>query len=111
MPHAVLLTCMCAATKALQSRVHCVMHYVWHWLAGSLRALACWADSDTPPLLAALPTASPLQSVRCLDKKIHYILSSRLRADQMPGPPREGQLMCTATSGLIRCLVPHGRAS
>ena len=23
-----------------------------------------------------------------------YILSSQLRADHMPGPPREGQLMC-----------------
>ena len=24
----------------------------------------------------------------------HYIFSSQPRADQMPGPPREGQLMC-----------------
>ena len=28
-------------------------------------------------------------------KKNHYIFSSQLRADQMPGPPREAQLMCT----------------
>ena len=28
-------------------------------------------------------------------KKNHYIFSSQLRADQMPGPPRVGQLMCT----------------
>ena len=28
-------------------------------------------------------------------KKNHYIFSSQPRADQMPGPPREGQLMCT----------------
>ena len=28
-------------------------------------------------------------------KKNHYTLSSRLRADQMPGPSQEGQLMCT----------------
>ena len=28
-------------------------------------------------------------------KKNHYIFSSLLRADQMPGPPREGQLMWT----------------
>ena len=29
------------------------------------------------------------------EKKNHNIFSSQLRADQMPGPPREGQLMCT----------------
>ena len=28
-------------------------------------------------------------------EKNHCIFSSQLRADQMPGPPREGQLMCT----------------
>ena len=28
-------------------------------------------------------------------KKNHCIFSSQPRADQMPGPPREGQLMCT----------------
>ena len=28
-------------------------------------------------------------------KENHYIFSSQLRADQMPGPPREGQLMWT----------------
>ena len=27
------------------------------------------------------------------NKKNHYIFSSQLRADQMPGPPREGQLL------------------
>ena len=25
----------------------------------------------------------------------YYIFSSQVRADQMPGPPWEGQLMCT----------------
>ena len=58
-------------------------------------------------------------------KENQYIFSSQLRADQMPGPSREGQLMCTlfrrirrriitsfsANLGLIRCLAPHGRAS
>ena len=29
------------------------------------------------------------------NNKKHYIFPSQLRADQMPGPPREGQLMCT----------------
>ena len=28
-------------------------------------------------------------------EKNHYIFSSQSRADQMPGPPREGQLTCT----------------
>ena len=28
-------------------------------------------------------------------KKNHYIFFTQLRADQMPGPSREGQLMCT----------------
>ena len=28
-------------------------------------------------------------------KKNHYLFSSQLRADQMRGPPREGQLMWT----------------
>ena len=28
-------------------------------------------------------------------EKNHYIFSSQLRPDQMPGLPREGQLMCT----------------
>ena len=28
-------------------------------------------------------------------KKNQYIFSSQLRADQMPGPTREGQLICT----------------
>ena len=31
----------------------------------------------------------------CRKKKNCYIFSSQLRADQMPVPPREGQLMCT----------------
>ena len=31
-------------------------------------------------------------------KKNHCIFSSQLRADQMPGSPREGQLMCTLVS-------------
>ena len=30
-----------------------------------------------------------------MEKKNHYICSSQLRADQMPGPPQEGQLMWT----------------
>ena len=30
-----------------------------------------------------------------LKKKKLYIFSGQLRADQKPGPPREGQLMCT----------------
>ena len=28
-------------------------------------------------------------------KEDHYIFSRQFRADQMPGPPQEGQLMCT----------------
>ena len=30
-----------------------------------------------------------------INNKNHYIFSSQLRADHMPGPPRKGQLMCT----------------
>ena len=30
-----------------------------------------------------------------MKKKNHYIFSSQLRADQMPGPPRGDQLMWT----------------
>ena len=29
------------------------------------------------------------------EEENHHIFSSQLRAGQMPGPPREGQLMCT----------------
>ena len=29
------------------------------------------------------------------EKKNHYLFSSQLRADQMPGPPWEGQLIST----------------
>ena len=36
-------------------------------------------------------------------KKNHYILSGQLRADQMPGPPREGQLVWT----LMNILSKH----
>ena len=35
-----------------------------------------------------------------LKKKNHYIFSSHLRADQMPGPPWEGQLICTLFLGM-----------
>ena len=31
----------------------------------------------------------------CRKKKNRHIFSSQLRADQMPAPPQEGQLMCT----------------
>ena len=44
---------------------------------------------------AALTTASTVRGLAAEKKKNHYIFSSHLRADQMPGPPREGQLMCT----------------
>ena len=86
-----LLTCMRTSIKGAAES--CALHdalsdIIWHWLAGSLRALACWADSDTPLPLAALPTASPLQSVRCLDIMTAF----------------------PANSGLIRCLALHGRA-
>ena len=30
-----------------------------------------------------------------MKKKNYHIFASHLRADQMPGPPREDQLMCT----------------
>ena len=42
----------------------------------------------SPKCLSKIPFAFFL-------KKNHYIFSSQLRADQMPGPPRDGQLMCT----------------
>ena len=32
----------------------------------------------------------------------HYNSSSQLRADQMPGPPRDGQLMCTLFQSMRR---------
>ena len=35
--------------------------------------------------------------MQCLGrkKKTHHIFSRQLKADQMPGPPREGQLILT----------------
>ena len=47
-------------------------------------------------------------------RKNHYDLSSQLRADQMPGPPQEGQLMCTLflstrkPSNTNDVILPHG---
>ena len=47
-------------------------------------------------LLHYLHRAALQMTPHMLKKKgNHYIFSSQLRADQMPGPPREGQLMCT----------------
>jgi hypothetical protein len=40
---------------------------------------------------AAVQRRHGMQEIR----KNHYIFLSQLRADQMPGPPREGQLMYT----------------
>ena len=42
-------------------------------------------------------------------KKNHYIFSSQLRADQMPGPPREGQLMCTLSLSIRHETEQHQR--
>ena len=39
-----------------------------------------------------MPLIFPSQVLHRLKKKNHYIFSSQLRADQMPGPPREIQL-------------------
>ena len=41
-------------------------------------------------------TSLPAQGSRpsAQQKKIHHVCSSQVRADQMPGPPWEGQLMC-----------------
>ena len=36
-----------------------------------------------------------IMSMHKAKKKNDYIFSSPFRADQMPGPPREGQLICT----------------
>ena len=37
-----------------------------------------------------------LRQLRKREKKNYYcIFSCQLRADEMPGPPQEGQLMCT----------------
>ena len=38
-----------------------------------------------------------------MKKENHYIFISQLRTDQMPGPPREGRLMCTLllSNGLV----------
>ena len=48
------------------------------------------------------------------EKKNHYICSSQPRADQMPGPPWEGQLMCThvlarinEASNINDVILPH----
>ena len=43
----------------------------------------------------ATPMMSSCHMKKKKKKKNHYIFSSHLRAGQMPGPPREGQLMCT----------------
>ena len=45
-------------------------------------------------LLYTQKAVSPSESAQ-KKKKNHYIFSSQLRADQMPGPPRKGQLMWT----------------
>ena len=40
-------------------------------------------------------------------KKNHYNSSSQLRADQMPGPPRDGQLRCTLFQSMRRYTEQH----
>ena len=40
-----------------------------------------------------------------MEKKNQFIFSSQLRADQMPGSPREGQLMCTLFLGTRATLM------
>ena len=46
-------------------------------------------------VLTCCTSITPLMSMHKAKKKNHYIFSSQFRADQMPGPPREGQLICT----------------
>ena len=42
-------------------------------------------------------------------EKNHYIFSSQLRADQMPGPPGEGQLMWTLFVSICQEIEQHQR--
>ena len=43
--------------------------------------------------MATAPSLYAALNLRLKKKKNTYICSSQLRADQMPGSPREGQLM------------------
>ena len=68
----------------------------------TLPSLWLWEELASPVeghiMLCTVTISSLRSSYTVLQKKNHYIFSSQLRADQMPGPPREGQLMCTLFS-------------
>ena len=65
----------------------------WRKVDVNLRRFSCPAGHASNPLLCT--TLRLCLGMARRKKKNCYIFSSQLGADQMPGPPREGQLMCT----------------
>ena len=59
-----------------------------------MTSCACTCNAYTSPCMMVLASLKKKKKKK-KRKKNGYIFSSQLRADQMPGPPREGRLMCT----------------
>ena len=58
-------------------------------------AVTTTVSHQHPCRLCLLPVPDAMHAAEPVSEKSHYIFSSQLRADQMPGPAREGWLMCT----------------
>ena len=54
---------------------------------------ACGSGSQLASVVSGTPQLGSTTAIT--KKKSHCIFSSQIRADQMPGAPRKGQLMCT----------------
>ena len=58
-------------------------------------AVTTTVSPQHPCRLCLLPAPDAMHAAEPESELNHCIFSSQFRADQMPGPPWEGQLMCT----------------
>ena len=77
-----MMNCFCESALPAQAVHHC------DWLSQPVSEGQNW----TTCARASAHGRNTLSNWRLYQKKNHYIFSSRLRADQMPGPPQEVQL-------------------
>ena len=79
------------------------------------RLMSASSPKNSPgPLLPTILFCPYAQQVHAVNgaalpkkKENHDILLSQLRADQMPGLPQEGQLMCTISLGMRQIIEQH----
>ena len=90
--------CMQTAEMVTKLLAHtCIIRHSWRQRAGAS------ADGDHRAVQGpAHGKQDTHQGLRAIRRENDYNCSSQLRADQMPGPRREGQLMCTVFLSMRR---------